>query len=71
MWQTNLPGWGLDNWYNSADHKMLDQLWTEIGNGNFGMKINTGKMHAIGFSSGSTWERYLVDLGIIFFHFRL
>lgn len=51
-WQTNLPGWGLDNWYLSSDHRMLEQLWRDIDIGKFGLKINTNKMHAIGFSSG-------------------
>lgn len=34
------------------DHEMLTTLWDEMDSGKFGIKIDTSRMHAVGFSSG-------------------
>ena len=42
----------IEMWHISEDHLILRDLMDKFSSGSFGFKIDTGSMHAIGFSSG-------------------
>ena len=39
-------------WSTSEDHLLLKSLYEKFNDGYFGFKLDTNRMHAIGFSSG-------------------